>query len=102
LTSYTNYLDLDNYLNENKRRNQSIDQRRINKIRKAATTFEPLTTREPDANNVTLDLLAEESFNALVRNQHLEPESPNVDNCSGQISDYEPDLTIKRSGTYFV
>ena len=86
-----NYLDIDTYLIENKRRNQSLDQHRINKIRKAVATFDPLITQEPDANDVTIDLLAEESSNALVRNQYLEPESSNVDNCSGQTSDTRTD-----------
>ena len=59
IRTYTNYLD--DCLIENKRRNHVADQHKLKRITKAAATFDPLTTQEPDANDVTLDLLAEES-----------------------------------------
>ncbi|MGA9843481.1 MAG: hypothetical protein WBQ25_14315 [Nitrososphaeraceae archaeon] len=59
IRTYTNYLD--DCLIENKRRSHVADQHKLKRITKAAATFDPLTTQEPDANDVTLDLLAEES-----------------------------------------
>ena len=63
--TYANYLD--DYLIENKRRDHVADQHKLRRINKAAVTFDPLTTQESDANDVTIDLLAEKSeWGALV------------------------------------
>ena len=63
--TYANHLD--DYLIENKRRDHVADQHKRRRINKAAATFDPLTTQESDANDITLDLLAEKSeWGALV------------------------------------
>ena len=49
------------YLIENRHRNRIADQYKLRKINKAAATFDPLETTEPDNSDVILDLLAEES-----------------------------------------
>ena len=57
--TYANYLD--DYLMEDKRRDQVADQHKRRRLNKAAATFDPLTTQESDANHITLDILTEKS-----------------------------------------
>ena len=62
--TYANYLH--DCLIKNKRRDHVADQHKLRRINKAAETFDPLTTQESDANDVTLDLAEKSEWGALV------------------------------------
>lgn len=61
-----NLTDLDEYLTENHKRNREHDIANLSKISEPGRNFDPLETTEPDNDNVTLDLLAEESKSSNV------------------------------------
>ena len=71
---------------ENRQCNHIADQYKLSKINKASATFDPLETTEPytNENDVTLDLLAEESRNnAFVISG---TKSPNVENAGRELT----------------
>ncbi|MGA9843352.1 MAG: hypothetical protein WBP64_10915 [Nitrososphaeraceae archaeon] len=94
IRTYTNYLD--DYLIENKRRNHVADQHKLRRINKAAATFDPLTAQEPDANDVTLDLLAEESECGVLVNKSRAKSSDNYTDTVAILDRQTSDTTLDK------